>query len=93
MRLLVNKRLHVNMGNYEHMETTATVEIDTEKDEDILAKYEVASDDLESLEIFINEEINNLLHADVEDAHFMTAEEDSFIHEYYTEHKKGVSKP
>lgn len=89
MRLLLNKRLHVNMGQYEHMETVATVEINTETDTEILKANGVKDiTDLASLEIFLNTEAENILAADVEDAHFMTAEPDSFIHEYYTEHNK-----
>ena len=88
MRLLLNKRLHVNMGNYEHMETVATVEVNTDTDGDLLAQHGVDVTDLEAVEIFISEETNNLLAADVEDAHYMTDESDSFVHEYHKEHNK-----
>lgn len=92
MRLLLNKRLHVNMGNYEHVEAVATVEVNTETDADILAKYGVDVTEMAEVEEFISMETNRLLAADVEDAAYLTAEEDSFVHEYHKEHTNKKKK-
>ena len=86
MRLLLNKRLHINMGNYEHVETVATVEVDTEKDAELLSDMGLAPDHLDSVKAFMSEEIESLLASDVEDAHYMTDEPDSFVHEYHKQH-------
>ena len=82
MRLLKHRRLHVNMGQYEHIETSATVEVDTEADKDLLAEVGVDSHDLTAVENFLDEELSLLLITDVEAARAGTLVEDSFIHDY-----------
>lgn len=76
------------MGNYEHVEMTATVEINTETDTEILALHGVDVTSLGDVHDFIDEQLQIALESDVEDAHYNTAEEDSFIHEYHQETKK-----
>lgn len=82
MKVLKNKRLHVNMGQYEHMEIIATVEVNTETDTDLLAERGVDVNDLEAVRRFIDVELTRLIEPDVDDAHFQTANADSFIHEH-----------
>lgn len=92
MRFLFNKRLHVNMGPYEHVELTASVEVDTEKDADLLEAHDASPDSPEQVISFLQYYADEMLFADVEEAHYLTAEPDSFIHEHHKnqskEHKK-----
>lgn len=83
MRLLLNKRLHVNMGNFEHVELVATVEVNTETDADILKEHWVSVENLEQVRQFIKEQTDLMLEEDTEEVMYDTKEEDSFIHEYH----------
>lgn len=89
MRLLKHRRLHVNMGPYEHVETSATVEIDTNVDRDLLKEYDVDTNDLDAVTGFMDDHLVQMLLTDVEDAHYLTTETDSFIHEYSKNYKEN----
>lgn len=88
MRFLLNKRLHVNMGNYEHVELTASIEIDTEKDLDLLEEHQVDVEDPTKVMSFARSLVNEFLASDVEEAHYETANADSFIHDHHKNTKE-----
>lgn len=88
MRLLLNRRLHVNMGNFEHLETTASVEVDTDKDTELLADLGINPTDVATIQEFIQEQVETMIQPDVEDAHWLTDIKESFVHEYAKEHQK-----
>jgi len=82
MRFLINRRLHVNMGHYEHVEITGSVEVDTLADRDGLVDLDVEPGEPELVIAFIREQLEAMLAPDIEDARVHTDEEDSFIHPY-----------
>lgn len=81
MRFLLNKRLHVNMGNYEHVEIVGTVEVDTIADADELTANGVSTN-LDDIDTFIKERMDVLMLDDIIDAATHTDRDDSFILPY-----------
>lgn len=88
MRILLNKRLHVNMGNYEHVELTSSVEVDTEKDAELLEAHDASPERPEQITDLLRYLVDQALFKDIEEAHYLTTEPESFIHE----HHKNLSK-
>lgn len=82
MRLLLNRRQHINMGAYEHTEVVATVEVDTIQDADLLKREGINVTDLSAVYVFLQDQVDALTFSDVEDAHMNTAVEDSFVHDH-----------
>lgn len=92
MRFLKHRRLHVNMGNFEHVEISATVEIDTVADAEALKEFGIpVTDTFEEVEDFIEERLDSLLAPDVEDAAVHTDKEESFILPYQQDKKRSKS--
>lgn len=83
MRFLINKRLHVNMDNYEHVEITGSVEVDTIADEETLADLGVDPNTPGSVMEFIREQLDALLAPGVADAALYTDRDDSFVLPYH----------
>lgn len=70
------------MGEYEHIETGATVEIDSEIDGDILRDLGYDPKDAESINEFLTKSLEHMLADEIEDAATHTAHEDSFVLPY-----------
>lgn len=71
----------VRMGNYETVELVAEVTLDTEED-----AARIGADATEpEIATYIDRTLDELLFADVEDAKYQTADEDSFIHDHHTQ--------
>lgn len=83
MRFLINKRLHVNMDNYEHVEITGSVEVDTIADEESLVDLDIDPHKPEAVMGFIREQLDALLAPGVADAATYTDREDSFVLPYH----------
>lgn len=92
MRFLKNRRLHINMGNYEHIEDTATVEVDTVVDAEALKDNGVDPTDLEAVQEFINTQLDHFLEPGISDAAAFTDEEDSFVLPYEKERTTNRQK-
>jgi hypothetical protein len=77
------------MGHFEHIETTATVELDTIADAEALKELGVkVTHDFEEIDAFIQERLEALLLPDIEDAAVHTDNEDSFVLPYEKELQK-----
>jgi hypothetical protein len=88
VRFLINRRLHINMGNFEHIETTATVEVDTNADAKALETLGVDPEDLGQIDDFLQERLEDLLSPDIEDAAVHTDNQDSFVLPYEKERRQ-----
>lgn len=92
MRFLLNKRLHINMGNYEHVEITASVEVDTNADRETLGELEINPGEPDEVIDFVMEQLDVMLQPGAEEAALHTDEESSFIHPYFSELQKRNGK-
>jgi hypothetical protein len=79
------------MGHFEHIETTATVELDTIADANALKELGVDPADLGQIDDFIQERLGDLLGPDIEDAAIHTDNEDSFVLPYEKDFQKKRS--
>ena len=91
MKMSKRRALTVRMGQYEKLEATAWMEIDTQADADELRAEKVDPENDDEVTSFINDRLTELLEEDVLDAQAYTDDEDSFIHPYvadkYTQRK------
>ena len=92
MRFLINKRLHINMGNYESVEITGSVEVDTNVDRQALVDLGVEPDTPDDVIDFVLEQLDVMLQPGAEEARLNTDESDSFIHPYLTDLQKKNGK-
>lgn len=91
MRVLKNRRLHINMGNYEHIEDTASIDLDTNTDGDLLRAQGVDPNDLDSVYQFVEDELAAVLAPGIEEAATYTDEESSFVLPYTHDRNKTTN--
>jgi hypothetical protein len=74
------------MGQYESHEIVGEVTVDTNNEDDRALIAEYAEDPTANTAQFLDGVLEEVMFADVDDAHFNTADGDSFIHEYHKQH-------
>lgn len=82
MKVSKSKRLTVNMGNYESVALNASMEIDSDVDGDALAELGLDTWDTSEVKTFLDQQLDTLMSSDVEEAAELTANDDSFVHDY-----------
>lgn len=73
------------MGNYEHIEDTATVEVDTVTDADVLRAHGVDPDAPGEVMAFVDDQIEAFMEPGLIEAATYTDEENSFVLPYEKE--------